>query len=147
VRHEKARRPDQRFIAEITADLKGTFLRGEERGETLHAAIDQVTDVLDRQIKRYKSKRSRRGGSLSQLEEQVIAQLADVEDPEPEVLEDGAVVREKSHPMTRMTVQEAAAQMDLLGHGFYMFTNIESGEANVVYRRHDGDYGLIIPEE
>jgi putative sigma-54 modulation protein len=49
--------------------------------------------------------------------------------------------------MTRLSVQEAAAQMDLLGHGFYLFTNIESGEANVVYKRHDGDYGLIIPEE
>ena len=63
------------------------------------------------------------------------------------VLEDGALVREKRHKMTRLSVQEAAAQMDLLGHGFYLFTNIESGEANVVYKRHDGDYGLIIPEE
>jgi putative sigma-54 modulation protein len=146
VRDENSRRPDERFIAETTADLKGTLLRGEERGETLHAAIDRVTDVLDRQIKRYKMKRGRRGGSLSQLEEQVIAQLADVEDPEPEVLEDGALVREKRHKMTRMTVQEAAAQMDLLGHGFYLFTNVESGEANLVYKRHDGDYRLILPE-
>ena len=63
------------------------------------------------------------------------------------MLEDGALVREKRHKMTRLSVQDAAAQMDLLGHGFYLFTNIESGEANVVYKRHDGDYGLIIPEE
>ena len=147
VRHENARRPDARFIAEITADLKGTLLRAEERGETLHIAIDKVTDVLDRQIRRYKTKRTRRGSGLSELEEQVLAQLADVDDPEPEVLEDGALVREKRHKMTRLSVQEAAAQMDLLGHGFYLFTNIESGEANVVYKRHDGDYGLIIPEE
>ncbi|NQW16420.1 MAG: ribosome-associated translation inhibitor RaiA [Chloroflexi bacterium] len=146
VRHEKARRPDERFIAEITAELKGTILRGEERGETLHAAIDQVTDVLDRQIRRYKTKRIRRGDGLSELEERVVAQLADVEDPEPETLEDGRLVREKRHRVTRMTVTEAAAQMDLLGHDFYMFTNADSGEANVVYRRHDGDYGLIIPE-
>ena len=56
-------------------------------------------------------------------------------------------MREKRHMMTRMLVQEVAAQMDLLGHGFYLFINIESGEANVVYKRYDGDYGLIIPGE
>jgi putative sigma-54 modulation protein len=147
VRHEKARRPDQRFVAEVTADLKGAFLRAEERGESLNAAIDKVTDVLDRQLRRYKTRRSRKGAGISQFESQVIEQINEVEDDGTDELADGRIVREKRHPVVRMSVAEAAAQMDLLGHDFYLFLNAETAVSNVVYRRHDGDYGLIVPEE
>ena len=68
------------------------------------------------------------------------------EEESPEVLSDGRVVREKRHPVTRMTVEEAVAQMDLLGHDSYLFLNAETGASNVGYRRHDGDYGLIVPQ-
>ncbi|MCH7734309.1 MAG: ribosome-associated translation inhibitor RaiA [Chloroflexi bacterium] len=148
IRREDTRRRDERFVAEVTADLKGAILRGEERGASLEAAIDKVTDVLDRQIRRYKTRRKRRGKGLSEFEDRLAGMFNEVESEEesPEVLSDGRVVREKRHPVTRMTVEEAVAQMDLLGHDFYLFLNAETGASNVVYRRHDGDYGLIVPQ-
>ena len=148
IRREDTRRPDERFVAEVTAELKGALLRGEERAASLEAAIDKVTDVLDRQIRRYKTRRKRRGKGLSEFEDRIAGMLIEDEPDEEssEVLSDGRVVREKSHPVTRMTIEEAVAQMDLLGHDFYLFLNAETGASNVVYRRHDGDYGLIVPQ-
>ena len=148
IRREDTRRSDERFVAEVTADLKGAFLRGEERAASVEAAIDKVTDVLDRQIRRYKTRRKRRGKGLSEFEDRIAGMFNEVEPDEesPEVLADGRVVREKRHPLIRMTIEEAVAQMDLLGHDFYLFLNAKTGESNVVYRRHDGDYGLIVPQ-
>ncbi len=148
VRREDTRRRDEQFVAEVTADLKGAILRAEERAASLEAAIDKVTDVLDQQIRRYKTRRKRRGKGLSEFEDRISKMFNEVEADEesPEVLSDGRVVREKTHPVTRMSVEEAATQMDLLGHDFYLFLNAETGESNVVYRRHDGDYGLIVPQ-
>ena len=107
-----------------------------------------IIDVLEKQIGRYKTRRKRRGRKgLSEFEDRISEMLSEAEPDEdlPEVLSDGRIVREKSHPMSRMTIEEAASQMDLLGHDFYLFLNAETGASNVVYRRHDGDYGLIVP--
>ena len=150
LRHERTRDAGQRYIAEITATLKGALLRGEERASTITAAIDGVSDVVDRQIGRYKTRRLRhRRGGPNQLEADIAAQFTDEpgEEAADDPLEDAKLVRVKHHSISPMTVIEAATQMDLLGHSFFVFVNSEAGEVNVVYRRDDGDYGLIVAEE
>ena len=149
LRREDARLADERFIVEVTADLKGGILRGEERADNIHTAVDRVVDVLDQQIRKYKSRRQRRRRSLSDFEGSLLEQFQvdEAEESAEPVASDGRVVRIKRHEMTRMTVAEAAARMDLLGHTFFLFVNSETGNNNVVYSRHDGDYGLIVPED
>jgi len=147
LRHEGTRRVDDRFVAEITATLKAGILRGEERGPSVNAAIDAATAVVERQIRRYKTRHFQRGRRTSRFAETVAEQFVELADEEPaHELPDGRVVRRKEHPVTPMTVDDAAAQMELLGHNFYVFLNSEGGTINVVYRRHDSDYGLIVPE-
>jgi putative sigma-54 modulation protein len=98
--------------------------------------------VLDRQIGRVKGRWSKRGRSpLGQM-------LADTEEGETEVPADelGSVVKLKEFKVQPLTVDEAAEQMELLGHDFYVFLNTATGRLGVVYRRRDGDYGLIDPQ-
>ena len=151
LRHERTRDVGERYIAEITANLSGTFLRGEERAATVNAAIDAVGDVVDRQIRRYKTRRRRRRSPLGELEAGIASELAaeSGEEAEDKPLEDedGRIVRVKRHAIDSMTVTEAATRMDLVGHSFYVFRNSASDSVNVVYRRSDGDYGLIVTEE
>ena len=153
IRKEETKREEDRYIAEVTIPLKRGFIRSEERAESPYSAIDLVQTNVERRIRRYKTRfgRKRReapDGLELEIAEQIEAEIA-VEEPEEEVreLQYGQLVRTKKHEMQPITVEEAAAQMDLLGHTFYMFRNRESGQINVVYRRHDDDYGLIVPEE
>lgn len=151
LRHEATRQPGQRYIAEVTASLEGALLRGEERASTIEAAIDAVSDVVDRQLRRQKTRRKRRREKPGRLEAELAAQLADFSEADAdEALEesvaDGRVVRVKRHEIEPMTVADAVSRMDLLGHSFYVFLNDETDEVNVVYRRDDGDYALIVPE-
>ena len=147
LRQEGTRRADDRFVAEITATLKAAILRGEERGPTINAAIDSATAVVERQIRRYKTKHFERVRKATRFEQVLADQFVDLTDEEPvKELPDGRVVRTKEHAVKPMTVDEAAEQMELLGHSFFVFLNVENGGINVVYRRHDGDYGLIVPE-
>ena len=147
LRQEGTRRADDRFVAEITATLKSAILRGEERGPSINAAIDSATAVVERQIRRYKTKHFERDRRATRFEKVLAEQFAELEDEEPaQELPDGRVVRRKEHAVSSMTVDEAAAQMELLGHNFFVFLNAENGGINVVYRRHDNDYGLIVPE-
>jgi len=147
LRQEGTRRADDRFVAEITATLKAAIVRGEERGRTINAAIDSAAAVVERQIRRYKTKHFERGRKATRFEQALAEQFVELTDEEPvKELPDGRVVRTKEHSVSPMTVDEAAVQMELLGHDFFVFLNIENGGINVVYRRHDGDYGLIVPE-
>jgi putative sigma-54 modulation protein len=151
IRKEGARREDERFIAEVTIKLRGGLIRSEERGPTPYAAIDVVEETIDRRIARYKAQFDRRRRHGSRFHEGVLDQLSQApaqEAPAPDVtaFKDGQLVRTKRHPVAPMTVEEAAAQMDLLGHNFYVFLNKDGNGINVVYRRQDDDYGLIVPE-
>lgn len=159
LRKEGTRAASERFVAELTATLRGGFLvRAEERSGDLYSAIDGLTDVLARQIQRYKTRHTRRRASLTEWEATLLEQLSPAEEPaeEPEeageaeetvsALEDGKLVRTKTHPVAPMSVEEASAQMDLLGHAFFVFLNSDGSGINVLYRRRDGDYGLILPE-
>ena len=147
LRQEGTRKADDRFVAEITATLKAAILRGEERGSSINAAIDSATAVVERQIRRYKTKHFERDRKATRFEQAVAEQLVELADEEPaKELSDGRVVRRKEHAVRPMTVDEAAAQMELLGHNFFVFLNAENERINVVYRRHDSDYGLIVPQ-
>ena len=119
----------------------------------MFAAIDAVTDVMDRRIQRYKAKiyrssqarRSARASSASQGESMV--QTAAPDESEDVLLPElGKVVRKKRFPMKPMTVEDAILEMELLSHDFFLFYNFDTQEYNVVYRRHDGDHGVIEPE-
>jgi putative sigma-54 modulation protein len=135
----KTRAADQRFRAQVTLEVNGTLLRAEERAENLLVAIDSVVPSLDRQIERYKSKLSRKNktGTI-----RGTAQEEKVDDTE----EIPNVVRVKRFPVKLMLVEEAIDQMELLGHNFFLFSNAETKELNLLYRRADGNYSVIEPE-
>lgn len=159
LKHEETKSVDARYVAEVTAALKGgVIVRGEQRGASINAAIDGVADAIVRQIDRYKTRRiksKRDGRGISEFEQEVAESFtegAEAAEPEPSAGSAASakvrptVVREKRHGVRPMTVEQAAEQMDLLGHAFYVFQNVENDAINVVYRRNDGDYGLIVPE-
>jgi putative sigma-54 modulation protein len=105
----------------------------------MQTSIDTVLDKMVRQIDRYKGKRARgrtRGGASST---QILA-------GEAAEVELGRIVRTKRFPVTAMTPNEAIDQMELLGHDFFIFYNADVEELNVIYRRQDGNYGLLQPE-
>ena len=140
---EHTRSAETRFVAQVTMLANGTILRGEERASDLYTAIDTVTDVMQRQIVRYKEKLYGRGrAAAGRAGAQVDA--ASVAKETPTVA--ATVVRTKRFAIKPMEVDEAIEQMDLLSHDFYVFRNAATDEVNVVYRRKDGNYGLIEPE-
>ena len=145
---QKTHKAPERQIAQITLrDGNGTILRAEERAPDMFAAVDLVTDKMYRQIKRYRDKRRRSGRRRKPIRE-----VAMMEEPLPIEFDDDSadlepvIMRRKSFPVQMMSPEEAADQMDLLGHDFYMFLNSEDNQMNVVYRRHDNNYGLLQPE-
>ena len=129
------------FKVEINMPYAGQMLRTEnEERENAMPALDKGIDVLERQVKKYKTRMSR---NLRQEPTPVEAvTVADVTEPVEDEIE-FRVVKVKRHESKPMTVQDALLQMDLLGHNFYMFFNTESNAVCTAYRRNDGDYGLI----
>lgn len=139
---EKANRDGARQIAQVTLrNARGTILRAEERTSDLFAAVDAVVDKMYRQIERYKGKRRRR----TEVPEEFAGFETAIE-LEEEDLVMGRVIRRKQFSIVPMYEEEAVEQMELLGHDFFVFVNADSGGVNVVYRRHDGNYGLLVPE-
>lgn len=154
IRKEQTKKEDDRFIAEVTIKMDRGVIRGETRADSPYTAIDGVSDTVTRQIRKYKTKLDKHGrksapGGLSQAVAEQLAQIEfeDPQEPDVQELEYGQLVRTKRHTMNAESVEDATAQMDLLGHNFYVFRNKASGDINVVYRRHDNDYGLIVPED
>ena len=141
IREEKTKSPKDRFIVQVTLNNNGTLLRAEERAESATAAVDAVYEVLTRQIERYKGKIYKRGRGVSPIRGAAAEGVAGFEE---ETLP--KVVRVKHFITKAMSVEEAAKQMELLGHDFFLFVNSDSGKMNLLYRRKDGDYGLIEPE-
>ena len=147
-----ARSRTDRVVAQMTLVVKGYTLRGQERGLNLYAAIDAVTDVMDRQIGQYKGKvysreQARKAGKVNfarDLEQAAVD--AEQEQVGDDVSGIPVVVRAKRFPMKPMSVEDAIMEMDLLSHKFFLFYNADAKEYNVVYRRLDGDYGIIQPE-
>lgn len=121
-------------VAQITLRSKGAILRSEERSSDIFASVDAVLDKIQRQIIRYKEKRYRRG----RRQEEGLPLLEEEETPH--------IVRTKRFPVRPMDEEEAIEQMELLGHDFFLFFNVSTGQMNLLYRRRNGNYGLIEPE-
>ena len=124
-----------RHIIEVTIPYRGGVIRGEEVTGDMYASIDNVVAKLDRQIQKHKTKLSK------SLRYEDAAEKPDYYD-EREAM-GPEIVRVKRFSMKPMSVEEAMLQMDLLGHSFFVFTNGETGDINVLYARKDGNYGLI----
>lgn len=147
VRHETLRSIGEAYTTQVTLLAEhGVILRAEDRDKELRVAIDTVSDNLQRQIRRYKEKHYRRGRLRRSGGEIVSAPLLELEGDEPtETVEERQIVRSKDVALRPMFSDEAIEQMELLGHSFFVFRDAETERINVVYRRHDGNYGLIIP--
>jgi len=126
-------------VAEATIWTKGPTLRAREASTDMKASIDQLTEKLLRQVEHYRAKRRGRqvrsndippGGSMSFPEEETTTPK---------------IVKTKQFSVKPMSAEEAALQLELIGHDFFVFRSDESGEINVLYRRRDGGYGLIEP--
>lgn len=132
-------------IVEVTMQINGLLLRGEEKTGDMYASVDGAVDKIERQIRKYKTRINRR---LRQIGTHLVEAAFAPEGPEvaEEAEDEARIVRTKRFAIKPMSVQEAVMQMELLGHDFYVFSNAETEEVNVVYRRKDGNYGLIEPE-
>lgn len=134
---------DKQTKVEITIPMKNLTLRAEERHDDLYAAIDLIVDKLERQIRKYKTKVNRK----FREREGVAAFFASVNKNKPESEHDDedefSVVRTKRFDLKPMDQEEAILQMNMLGHNFFVFTDAESEDTNIVYKRRDGKYGLI----
>ena len=126
-----------RNIAEITMSVNGLILRAEEDSNDMYLSIDRAVDKLESQIRRYRTKMGKH------LRE------ARAEAPVEPVYEEASfdVVRTKRFSVKPMDVDDAITQMELLGHNFFLFMNAENDSLNVLYRRNDGAYGLLVPEK
>ncbi len=127
-------------IVEVTVSSRGMIFRAEESAQNMNEALDDCIDSIIRQIRRNKTrleKRLRTGNF-----DDIIAEAEAAVDEE----EQYEVVRTKSVVLKPESVEEAILQMNLLGHVFYMFRNAETSEINVVYKRNDGGYGVLVPE-
>lgn len=127
-----------RHIVEVTVPLDSVLLRGEEETDDMYSSIDLVVEKLERQIEKYKTRINRKLQVVKTKTGQAGAGEADEEEPQ--------VVKVKRFPIKPMAVDEAVMQMNLIGHDFFVFTNAETEQVNVVYRRRDGNYGLIEPD-
>lgn len=136
-------------IVEVTLHLSGGVIRAEEAKDNMYAAIDLVTDKVERQLRRFKGKqnnfdRTKTSSGVMELELETPVTVVTPEEFEEE-REEPQIVRNKQIEVGAMTPEEAARQMEMLGHTFYVFRNEETNTVNVLYHRRDGHYGLIEP--
>ncbi len=132
-----------RQIVEVTLQASRALIRAEEETDDMYASMDKVADKLERQIQKYKDKylkKSHPGTERKVLDKEGV----DVEDSESNEIT--KIVKTKRFAIKPMSVEEAAMQMDLLGHNFFVFANDNTNKVNVLYKRKDGNFGLIEPE-
>ncbi len=127
---------------EVTINIPGTIIRAEETSDDMYASIDKSIDILERQIRKYKTKLQKKykEGSTIRFENVTPLQSEEVDSDKPNI------VRRKRFIIKPMNYEEAVLQMELLRHNFFVFRSDETDEISVIYKRKDGDYGLIEPE-
>lgn len=154
---ERRRQGGDQCIAQLTVrNTRGVILRAEEKRQPdLYAALDVALDKMYRQIRRYKGKyQQRRGGRYAASDaELALMEPVPLDDEDDEVIEEEAIseaktqiVRRKQLALIPMSEEEAIDQMELLGHSFFVFYNAETARIGVLYRREDGNYGVLEPE-
>lgn len=129
----------ERQKIEVTIPLKGNTIRAEEVSSDMYVSIDLVEEVIERQLKKYKNKIIEKKHNVSYLAPEFVEKDYDEDDSIK-------IERSKRFAVKPMDPEEACLQMELLGHNFYVFTNSETDEINVVYKRKGNTYGLIEPE-
>jgi len=134
---------------EVQLDGDGLTVRCEDRGDDLYAAMDRVVDKLERQMQKFKNRSVRVGhhhygghGEVASLKTAVV-EIEGMQDDEPAT---GRIVRHKKFAIKPVHPSDAVHEMELLSHNFFVFENVETGEVNVLYRREDGNYGILEPE-
>lgn len=127
---------------ELTIVASGTIYRSEKRADTAVSALDQTIEAILRQMRKNKTRLEKK------VKDGAFKAQFDGEPAEAEPIEENPEfkVRTKSFPVKPMTVEDAILQMLLLEHDFFLFRDVETGALNVVYKKTDGDYGLIIPD-
>jgi len=129
----------ERQKIEVTIPVKGNIIRSEQVSNDMYVSIDLVEEVIERQLRKYKNKiieKHQNGGNFKK-------EFMEKEVPEEEEVQ---IIRTKHFGMKPMFPEDACVQMELLGHNFFVFSNAETGEVNVVYKRKGNTYGLIEPE-
>ena len=130
-------------ICEVTVPFKDVILRAEEASGDMYNSIDAALKKLERMIRRHRTKLEKRLHEKAyDYSEPIYAdEYMDYGDDE-----DGEVIRRKKFPIKPMSIEEAQMQLELLGHSFFVFVNSETNDVNVLYKRKDGNFGLIEPE-
>ena len=128
----KLRGNDQ--VVEVTINANKFILRGEESHKDLYASIDKVSDKIERQIRKNKTRLKKKVKEVSR------DFVLDFEEPEEN---DNVIVKRKVIENKPMSEEEAILQMELLGHEFFAYKNEETSEVNILYKRKDGDYGIL----
>ena len=125
---------------EITIPFNGVILRAEESSSDMYTSIDLVLDKIERRIRKQKTRMERRihGESL------IYGLIPEMEDKEEK--EESKIVKTKKFAVKPMSAEEAILQMELLGHNFFVYMDDNTSDVNVIYKRKDGNYGLIEPE-
>jgi len=134
-----------RHKAEVTIVAKGITIKGSEETNDMYAAVDNVVDKIERQLKRYKEK-IKEHKPLSGREREVRKTVLSAESIDEGTGGEPTIIQARNFSVKPMAVEEAVMQMDLLHKEFLVFTDATSEEINVVYRRKDGNYGLIVPQ-
>ncbi|ENZ00992.1 ribosomal subunit interface protein [Clostridium thermobutyricum] len=128
-----------RHIVEVTIPFSGIMLRAEEATEDMYKSIDMVEEKLVRQIRKQKTKLSRKYNQSLRFAE-IATDLEEVEETK------GKIVRTKTFAVKPMSSEEAVLQMELLGHNFFVYQDTDTNNISVLYKRKDGNYGLLDPE-
>jgi putative sigma-54 modulation protein len=138
ISQEGAKLPEQRFTIQVTLDSKGILIRAQEKSKDIRTAIDKAVDVLSSRIERYKGKLYDKGRGFSLTRQGAIEEM--------EFETSKKVVKSKHFLIKPMLQDEAINQMELLAHDFFLFIDADTDKLNLLYRRKDGNYGLIEPE-
>jgi putative sigma-54 modulation protein len=125
---------------EVTIPMKGSMVRAEQTSNDMYVSIDLVEEIIERQLRKYKTKLIDQQQAVSSLNQIFVD---DEYDEEEEAIR---IIRTKKFAIKPMDPEEACVQMELLGHSFFVYRNAETDEVNVVYKRKGNTYGLIEPE-
>ena len=140
ISREGAKLPEQRFTVQVTLDSRGVWIRAQEKSKDMRTAIDKVVDVLSKRIERHKGKLYDKSRGVSFARQGAAIEEEEIDPPK-------RVVKTKRFLVKPMPIDEAISQMELLGHDFFLFVDADTDRLNLLYRRDDGNYGLIEPEQ
>lgn len=130
----------ERQKIEVTIPVKGNIIRSEQVSDDMYVSIDLVEEVIERQLRKYKNKLVAKHQEAGNFQPDFLSETE---------VDDGneiKIIRTKRFGIKPMFPEDACVQMELLGHNFFVFSNAETEEVNVVYKRKDNTYGLIEPE-